>query len=199
MPWPLPGPATTATRRRKERGKPAWLSREWTSCCVCLRIARQAGVPKVIIDNHVMVRRHIFNPRKHRPRRLARARKSRNRRRRGERACPFHRIQPIHSTARPAPGNESSGALDAIVSARHHLQHQPPQASVRGRKPAAKQAHQRLWTFHQFAYSLVAVRSLRIGGEIGQVVFHFRVDLLPRLAQTAADQSNGNAPRGPGR
>ena len=76
-----------------------------------LRIARQAGVPKVIIENYVVVQRAHLQSKEASPAPPPRASKSRNRRRKGERACPFHRIQPIHSTARPAPGNESSGAF----------------------------------------------------------------------------------------
>ena len=53
---------------------------------------------------------------------------------------------------------------------------------MRSRKPAAQQAHQRLRTFDQFAYSLVAVRSLRIGSEIGQnAPRDRRIDLVGKV------------------
>src|SRR5271166_3487550 len=69
----------------------------------------------------------------------------------------------------------------AIVAGYHHLQHQLLQGRWRGCKPAGQDARDRLWTFDQRTYSLVAVCGVRIGGEVIQVAFSLCIDLFSCL------------------
>ena len=111
MPWPLAGTGDDRDHAPHGARKAGLVEQGVDFLLRPLRIALASRGAK---DNNPELRRgqpvHLQS-KEASPAPPPRAPKSRNRRRRGERACPFHRIQPIHSTARPAPGNESSGAF----------------------------------------------------------------------------------------
>ncbi len=181
------------------RGKPGLVEAGANFLLRKLRIGQRTGIPKIEIEDNVILGRHFAEARVQRLRRFRQPTDSQHARRRRGLAFPPVDTPPRRSVSICRQGTKVFQRALAIIPRSQYFQHQSTQTGICGRKPAGEEAGQWLRTFDQRGYSLATVRGLWIGGKIGEMIFHLGIDLFTRLSRTAPGRSSDSVVRGQGR